>query len=150
MKNLISSNKSGLENACGLTHWSDTRQRSRYACIEALVKQSMQILIKIVLLRALRSPSRATVFLTTSIAPVYTPLSDVCNLTLTRSKGCPTRTAQTPPPPPAANERRPERVDLVATTTSLLTSSAEGIEEVGDDDEAGIAAKVSTQQLQEI
>ena len=62
------------------------------------------------------------------MAPEYTPFSAVCSLTLTRSKGWPTRTAQTPPIPPAARERRLETDAFVAATTSVLTSSVEGRE----------------------
>lgn len=55
--------------------------------------------------------------------------------TLTKSNGCPTTTAHTPPTPPATRERKLERVCFEASTTSLLTSSAEGIEGPVDDDD---------------
>ena len=74
----------------------------------------------------LANPSLAIVFLTTSIAPLYTPFSAVCNRTFTRSNGCPTITAQTPPTPPATSARRDCADFCVATLTSCLSSSAEG------------------------
>lgn len=57
-------------------------------------------------------------FLTTSIAPEYTPFSAVCIRTLTRSNGCPTNTAHTPPIPPAASERKLDTVCFEASTIS--------------------------------
>ena len=61
------------------------------------------------------------------MAPVYTPFSAVCNRTFTRSKGWPTTTAHIPPTPPAVNDRRPaDKDDLVASATSVATSSLEG------------------------
>lgn len=75
----------------------------------------------------LLNPSLATPFRTTSMALEYTPFSAVCNLTLTRSKGWPTTTAQIPPTPPAAKDRIPEvKEDLVVSTTSVATCSLEG------------------------
>lgn len=44
-------------------------------------------------------------------------------------------TAHTPPTPPAMRERKLESVCFDASTTSVLTSSAEGIEGLVDDDE---------------
>ena len=78
----------------------------------------------------LASPSLATVRRTTSIAPLYTPFSAVCSRTLTRSKGCPTRTAHTPPTPPATSDRKLDAVAAVAALTSSATSDLEGREEV--------------------
>jgi hypothetical protein len=72
------------------------------------------------------SPSFAIVLRTTSMAPVYTPFSEVCNRTLTRSNGWPTTTAQIPPTPPATSARSDWSEDLVATLTSSLSSPAEG------------------------
>ena len=46
-------------------------------------------------------------------------------------------TAHTPPTPPAMRERKLESVCFEASTTSVLTSSAEGIEGGVDDDEEG-------------
>src|SRR5271155_3613215 len=67
---------------------------------------------------------------TTSNAPLYTPFSAVCMRTLTRSKGWPTMTAQTPPTAPAARERRPDSADLVpslaVSTSSAWTASGGG------------------------
>src|SRR5277367_3808926 len=67
---------------------------------------------------------------TTSNAPLYTPFSAVCMRTLTRSKGWPTMTAQTPPTAPAARERSPDSADLVlslaASTSSTWAASGEG------------------------
>jgi hypothetical protein len=74
----------------------------------------------------LASPSFAIVLRTTSMAPVYTPLSEVCSRTLTRSNGWPTTTAQTPPTPPETRARSDCSEDLVATFTSSLSSSVEG------------------------
>lgn len=76
------------------------------------------------------------------MAPVYTPFSAVCNRTFTRSKGWPTTTAQMPPTPPAAKERRPEvKDDFVVSTTSVVTSEAEGRESFDGSglDEEGMA-----------
>ena len=57
-------------------------------------------------------------------------------------------TAHTPPTPPAMRERKLESVCFEASTTSVLTSSAEGIEgPVDDDEEDGIfGAKRRTDQ----
>lgn len=44
-------------------------------------------------------------------------------------------TAHTPPIPPAMRERKLESVCFEASTTSVLTSSVEGIEEPVDEDE---------------
>ena len=43
-------------------------------------------------------------------------------------------TAHTPPTPPAMRERKLESVCFEASTTSLLTSPADGIEGADDDD----------------
>ncbi len=54
-------------------------------------------------------------------------------------------TAHIPPTPPAIRERKLESVCFEASTTSVLTSSAEGIEGLVDDDEdediAGVARR---------
>jgi len=81
------------------------------------------------------APSRPTICRTTSIAPLYTPLSAVCKRTLTRSKGCPTRTAQTPPAPPATSERNDCSDDFVASTAACSTSAGEGSLSIGEEDE---------------
>lgn len=73
--------------------------------------------------KPLRNPSRATLLRTTSMADEYTPRSAVWRRTLTRSKGWPTTTAQTPPNPPAAKERTCERKLEAALS---LTSSFAG------------------------
>jgi len=94
-------------------------------------------------------PSLATVFRTTSIAPVYTPFSAVCNRTLTRSKGCPTTTAKIPPTPPAAKSRKLETDFFAATATSCSSSFAEGSlsvmegaeEEEDEEDMAGLSQR---------
>ncbi len=56
-------------------------------------------------------------------------------------------TAHIPPTPPAIRERKLESVCFEASTTSVLTSSAEGIEGPVDDDEdediAGVARRGS-------
>lgn len=88
------------------------------------------------------TPSRARVFLTTSIAPVYTPGAAVCKRVFVKSKGWPTQiyrqpitakrceglqrptsTADTPPTPPVMK-------DLICCTVSELagrgTSSRAG------------------------
>lgn len=44
-------------------------------------------------------------------------------------------TAHIPPTPPAMRERKLDSVCFEASTTSVLTSSADGIEGVDDDDE---------------
>ena len=44
-------------------------------------------------------------------------------------------TAHTPPTPPAMRERKLESVCFEASTTSVLTSPADGIEVADDDDE---------------
>lgn len=44
-------------------------------------------------------------------------------------------TAHTPPTPPAMRERKLESVCFEASTTSVLTSPADGIEGADDDDE---------------
>lgn len=91
----------------------------------------------------LANPSLATVLLTTSIAPVYTPFSAVCNRTFTRSNGCPTTTAHTPPTAPPASDRRPESVDFFAAITSSLSSEVEdgmcGRESLSSSVEVGMA-----------
>lgn len=46
-------------------------------------------------------------------------------------------TAHTPPTPPAIRERKLEIVCFEASTTSVLTSCAEGIEGADGDDEEG-------------
>jgi hypothetical protein len=74
----------------------------------------------------LASPSLAMVFRTTSMAPVYTPFSAVCMRTLTRSKGWPTTTANTPPTPPASSARSDWSEDLEAALTSSLSSAVLG------------------------
>jgi hypothetical protein len=74
----------------------------------------------------LANPSFAIVFLTTSIAPVYTPFSAVCMRTLTRSNGWPTTTANTPPTPPANSARSDCSDDLEAALTSSLSSAVLG------------------------
>lgn len=71
----------------------------------------------------LARPSFATLLVTTSMAPLYTPASAVCSLTLTRSKGWPTMTAQMPPKPPAARERRPANDFAAAISTSAFSSA---------------------------
>ena len=84
-------------------------------------------------IHTLAKPSRAIVVRTTSIAPLYMPLSAVCRRTLTRSKGWPTITAHTPPTPPATKDRMLDTVAAVAWTTSSLSSSVvvgiDGVEE---------------------
>lgn len=81
------------------------------------------------------APSLAIVFLTTSIAPVYTPFSAVCNRTLTRSNGWPTTTAHMPPAPPATRSRKLCSDFFVATTTSCLSSSVEGSFSIGEEED---------------
>ena len=71
----------------------------------------------------LLSPSRAMLFRTTSTADEYTPLSAVCNRTLTRSNGWPTITAQTPPKPPAAKDRSWAKLADATALASSLSSS---------------------------
>src|SRR5438045_8481005 len=71
----------------------------------------------------LARPSLATPLRTTSTALVYTPFSAVCSLTLTRSNGCPTITAQIPPKPPAASERRPASDFFAASLASAFSSA---------------------------
>jgi hypothetical protein len=85
------------------------------------------------------NPSRATLFLTTSIAPLYTPASAVCRRTLTRSNGWPTTTAQTPPKPPAARERTCEARAFLASsfvggaTAGSLSATASWVEDIVGD-----------------
>ena len=59
-------------------------------------------------------PSAATVFLTTSIAPLYVPGAAVWSRVLVRSKGCPTRTQEIPPKPPERNDLTGSTVDLAS------------------------------------
>jgi hypothetical protein len=56
-------------------------------------------------------------------------------------------TAHTPPTPPAARERKLDNVCFEASTTSFLTSSADGIED-GEDGEEGMAATKPTDRQQ--
>lgn len=62
-------------------------------------------------------------------------------------------TAHTPPTPPAARERKLEAAVFVASTTSVLTSSAEGIEgvedEEGEDEDDIVAKKIDYQRGRE-
>ena len=70
-------------------------------------------------------PRCAVILRTTSSAPLYTPLSAVCSRTLTRSKGCPDSTAQTPPTPPATNALMDcTSSELAAFATSLTSCAA--------------------------
>lgn len=75
-----------------------------------------------------RTPSFASVFFTTSIAPLYMPGSAVCNRVLVRSKGCPTSTAHTPPSPPEMNAFIEDEVDETARFWSAATSSTTSFE----------------------
>ena len=76
--------------------------------------------------KPLANPSLAIVLFTTSIAPLYTPFSAVCNRTFTRSNGCPTITAHTPPTPPETSARSDCADFLLAALTSSFNSSFEG------------------------
>lgn len=112
-----------------LTHRCHANQRCRDTCIQSLTsRQRLQTNNAQTLgLLTLTAPSLATVFRTTSIAPLYTPFSAVCNLTFTKSNGCPTTTAQIPPAPPATKSRKLEKDFLAAWETSSFSSCAEGI-----------------------
>lgn len=67
-----------------------------------------------------RIPSALSVFLTTSSPPVYVPSAAVCRRVLVRSKGWPTRTADTPPKPP-------ERKDLRAEVACFFSSNCSSV-----------------------
>ena len=60
-------------------------------------------------------------------------------------------TAHTPPTPPAARERKLETVCFEASTISVLTSSAEGNDDAGEEvDEEDMACRKIQQQRHEV